>query len=119
MTWTPFVGTFIAKISKGRKIREFILVIFLVPCLLTCIWFSIMGGTAIHLETTSPSTLIQNKGLKLIFGCILSTLAIMFVVTGALPSIQSLSSIFSLPFMLILLLMLISMFIDLKKNDKT
>lgn len=78
-----------------------------------------MGGTAIHLETTSPSTLIQNKGLKLIFGCILSTLAILFVVTGGLPSIQSLSSIFSLPFMLILLLMLISMFIDLKKNDKT
>ncbi|WPK69206.1 Glycine betaine transporter OpuD [Eubacterium callanderi] len=176
ITWTPFVGTFIAKISKGRTIREFILVIFLVPCLLTCIWFSIMGGTAIHIESTHPGTLIQyeivnttgaifdmlfqlplpvvssciiiislflffltsadaglqvvssinchgqetkNKGLKIIFGFILSTLSIMFVVTGGLSSVQSLCSIFSLPFMFILFLMLISMFIDLKKNDRT
>lgn len=50
ITWTPFVGSFIARISRGRSIKEYVIGILLAPTLLSCIWFSIIGGTAIHTE---------------------------------------------------------------------
>ncbi|MFD1706343.1 BCCT family transporter [Siminovitchia sediminis] len=48
-TWAPFVGSFIARISKGRTIREYVLGIVCVPSLIGFIWFSVMGGSALHL----------------------------------------------------------------------
>jgi glycine betaine transporter len=50
VSWTPFVGTFIARISRGRTIREFVLGVVLAPSLVTFVWFSILGGTSIHLQ---------------------------------------------------------------------
>lgn len=50
ISWSPFVGMFIARISKGRTIREFILGVLLVPTLLTFVWLVVFGGTALHLE---------------------------------------------------------------------
>ena len=50
ISWTPFVGTFIARISKGRTIREFVLGVLLVPSAVSFIWFAVMGGTAIDLD---------------------------------------------------------------------
>jgi choline-glycine betaine transporter len=50
ISWTPFVGTFIARISKGRTIREFILGVLVVPSVVTFVWFGVLGGTAINLE---------------------------------------------------------------------
>lgn len=50
LTWAPFVGVFIARISRGRKIREFVLGALLAPTLLCAIWFNILGGSAIFLE---------------------------------------------------------------------
>lgn len=50
ISWTPFVGTFIAKISKGRTIREFVLGVLLVPTAVSVIWFAIFGGAGIHLQ---------------------------------------------------------------------
>ena len=50
LTWAPFVGVFIARISRGRKIREFVLGALLAPTLLCAIWFNILGGSAIYLE---------------------------------------------------------------------
>ncbi|WP_228275732.1 BCCT family transporter [Gracilibacillus oryzae] len=47
--WTPFVGSFIARISKGRTIREFILGVLVAPTGIAIVWFSVMGGSAIHL----------------------------------------------------------------------
>ncbi|MGH3750296.1 MAG: BCCT family transporter, partial [Micromonosporaceae bacterium] len=47
ISWTPFVGTFIARISRGRTIREFVVGVVLVPSLVSFIWFSILGGAAI------------------------------------------------------------------------
>ena len=52
LTWAPFVGAFIARISKGRTIREFVFGSLLAPTLLCTIWFSILGGSAIHFELT-------------------------------------------------------------------
>ncbi|UOQ93031.1 BCCT family transporter [Halobacillus shinanisalinarum] len=50
ISWAPFVGTFIARVSKGRTIREFILGVLLVPTVFGALWFSVFGGTAISLE---------------------------------------------------------------------
>lgn len=50
MTWGPFVGMFIARISRGRTIRELIAGALLVPTLVTAIWMSIVGGSALKVE---------------------------------------------------------------------
>lgn len=50
ITWAPFVGSFIARISRGRTIKEFVLGILFAPTLLCMIWFTIMGGTAINID---------------------------------------------------------------------
>ena len=50
LAWAPFVGLFIARISKGRTLREFVLGVLLVPTLLAFVWLVIFGGNAIHQE---------------------------------------------------------------------
>ncbi|SFE71727.1 BCCT family transporter [Alteribacillus iranensis] len=50
ISWAPFMGMFIARISRGRTIREFIGGVLLVPSLLAVIWFSVFGGSALGLE---------------------------------------------------------------------
>ena len=50
VSWTPFVGMFIARISRGRTIREFVTGVLLVPSVVSLVWFSIFGGAAIHAE---------------------------------------------------------------------
>jgi glycine betaine transporter len=50
VSWSPFVGLFIARVSRGRTIREFILGTMLAPSLAAFVWFSVFGGTALHLE---------------------------------------------------------------------
>ena len=47
MSWAPFVGLFIARISRGRTVREFVLGVLLVPSMVSFIWFAVMGGSAI------------------------------------------------------------------------
>lgn len=51
IAWAPFVGVFIARISRGRTIREFILGVVFVPTLMSIIWFSIYGSLGMHLAT--------------------------------------------------------------------
>ncbi len=48
ISWSPFVGTFIARISKGRTIKEFILCVLILPALVTFLWFSAFGGTTMR-----------------------------------------------------------------------
>jgi choline/glycine/proline betaine transport protein len=50
ISWAPFVGTFIARISRGRTIREFVLGVLLVPTLLTFVWLTVFGDTALWLQ---------------------------------------------------------------------
>ncbi len=53
ISWTPFVGMFIARISRGRTIREFVTGVLLVPTIVALIWFSIFGGSAIDAQRDS------------------------------------------------------------------
>jgi choline/carnitine/betaine transport len=50
VSWTPFVGMFIARISRGRTIRQFVTGVLLVPSIVSVIWFGIFGGTAFHVQ---------------------------------------------------------------------
>ncbi|GAA0190991.1 BCCT family transporter [Glutamicibacter creatinolyticus] len=50
VSWTPFVGLFIARISRGRSIRQFVTGVLLVPSTVTLLWFAIFGGGAIGLQ---------------------------------------------------------------------
>lgn len=50
ISWSPFVGSFIARVSRGRTIREFVIGVIGVPALFGALWFSVFGGAAIQLE---------------------------------------------------------------------
>ena len=59
ISWSPFVGMFIARISKGRTVREFVLGVMLIPTLLSFFWMSVFGGTAISLQTTGIADIVS------------------------------------------------------------
>ena len=52
ISWSPFVGMFIARVSKGRTVREFVIGVMLVPTLLSFLWMSVFGGTALSLQAS-------------------------------------------------------------------
>ncbi len=62
ISWSPFVGIFIARISRGRTVREFVAGVLAVPTLVTFLWFSIMGGTAMWQQLHGSGDLISPEG---------------------------------------------------------
>lgn len=54
MSWSPFVGIFIARVSKGRTIREFLIGVLLVPTIISALWFSVFGVTGIEVFKDVP-----------------------------------------------------------------
>ena len=71
ISWTPFVGMFIARISRGRTIREFVFGVILAPSLVTFVWFSILGGVSINLQlggTDIAAALEQGQETALFLG---------------------------------------------------
>jgi choline/glycine/proline betaine transport protein len=59
ISWSPFVGMFIARISRGRTIREFITGVLLVPALFTFLWMTVFGNTAIALDLSGAAPIAQ------------------------------------------------------------
>ncbi|GAB4193600.1 MAG: hypothetical protein Tsb002_24230 [Wenzhouxiangellaceae bacterium] len=59
IAWAPFVGIFVARISRGRTIREFIVGVLLVATLMTFFWLSVFGGTALYMELNEIGTVAQ------------------------------------------------------------
>ncbi|MEH0018253.1 MAG: BCCT family transporter [Desulfobacter sp.] len=165
LVWAPFVGAFIARISKGRTIREFVFGSLLAPTLLCAIWFAIIGGTALNFELTMPESpgiaeaaladptaavfrlydflpmgsllslitmliiciffitsadsatyvigvmssngnLHPDNRAKIGWGILCSTIAVMLLLTGGLKAVQTVSFIFSFPFMILMLFMM-------------
>lgn len=68
ISWSPFVGIFIARVSKGRTIREFIAYVLLAPSLIGFIWFTIFGGSAISLERSGKAILSGLATEETLFG---------------------------------------------------
>jgi glycine betaine transporter len=97
IAWAPFVGVFIARVSKGRTIREFVVGVLLVPSLIGFIWFTTFGSAAIVTESSgllSISSLAPEESLfgmleGFPFGMMLSLLSILIIVTFFVTSADS------------------------------
>jgi len=79
MSWAPFVGIFIARISKGRTVRQFVFGVLLVPTALTMLWFSVLGGAAIHRQMEGSGGLVGSDGTVDVEGSL-------FTLLGDLPA---------------------------------
>ena len=173
ISWSPFVGSFIARISRGRTIREFIAGVLLVPTLLSLVWLAVMGGTALNIELlaggeggilsatkeaseramfatfaamdigvalefilsligltlvviffitscdsgtlvlsmiTSKGNLEPPKGLRLFWGVIIGGVALALLLSGGLGALQTAAIVSALPFSVVMILMLVSLF---------
>ncbi|WP_308169201.1 BCCT family transporter [Cellulomonas hominis] len=62
ISWSPFVGVFIARISRGRTVREFVGGVLLVPTLVCFLWFSVLGGSALYTELFGGGGLVGPGG---------------------------------------------------------
>ncbi|MBT0994099.1 BCCT family transporter [Cellulomonas sp. DKR-3] len=62
ISWAPFVGVFIARISRGRTVRQFVMGVLIIPVLVTFLWFSVLGGTALYREIFGEGGLIGAGG---------------------------------------------------------
>jgi len=87
MSWAPFVGTFMARISRGRTIREFVICVLIVPTLVSTVWFVVMGGTAIRFQLSgvtdmaaSLDTGVENTLFAMLDAMPFSTLTAVLVV---------------------------------------
>lgn len=101
IAWAPFVGLFIAKISRGRTIRQFVVGVMLVPSIFTFLWFSVFGDTALYLIMvegyTSLITEVQNDHAIALFKLferlpltsIVSFVAVLLIITFFVTSSDS------------------------------
>lgn len=97
---TPFVGLFLARISRGRTVREFILGAMIIPSIMCFIWFAFIGGTAIDLELSGTAenailgvgisdqlyatlAVLLSDGLTWVFSVIVVVLLLTYLVTSA------------------------------------
>ncbi len=67
ISWSPFVGMFIARISRGRTLREFVSGVLLVPTLLTFGWLTVFGNTALHMELEGVADLVDAETATALF----------------------------------------------------
>ncbi|CAL62675.1 Glycine betaine transporter [Herminiimonas arsenicoxydans] len=173
ISWSPFVGLFIARVSRGRTIREFIIGTVLAPSLAAFIWFSVFGGTALYMEiwghvpivdavkadvSTALFTMfsamplgmlmsivatllvfvffvtsgdsatlvlgIMSTGgnpdpsakIKMIWGVLVAGIAISLLLAGGLKAIQTATILFALPFTLVILLMVVSLWRAIRED---
>ena len=98
LSWAPFVGSFIARISRGRTIREFVLGVIGVPVFISTLWFATFGGSALYFELFENAgiaaavsdeissglfrTLAELPGAS-ILGVLVLVLIVLFVITSA------------------------------------
>ncbi|MGR3453040.1 BCCT family transporter [Pseudooceanicola sp.] len=65
ISWSPFVGMFIARVSRGRSVREFVICVLLIPSLVCVLWMSVFGGVAIDQVVNAGYTAAQDAPLEL------------------------------------------------------
>ncbi|MBD0825338.1 BCCT family transporter [Aestuariibaculum marinum] len=100
IAWSPFVGIFIARISKGRTIREFLTGVVILPTVFSFLWFTVFGSSAIHLElnhladisgavSKDISTALFEMLKNYPFSSILSVIAILLIISFFVTSSDS------------------------------
>ncbi len=96
ISWSPFVGMFIARVSRGRTVREFLIAVLVIPTLISVLWMTALGGTAIDqvvnqgLDSVAAASgdlqlfeMLANLPLGLITSVIAIFLVIVFFVTSS------------------------------------
>jgi choline/carnitine/betaine transport len=95
VSWTPFVGMFIARISRGRTIRQFVGGVLLVPSVVSLVWFAVFGGAAINVQQNGTDlageggveaqlfTLLDQYPIATIASVVVMALVAIFFVSGA------------------------------------
>lgn len=100
IAWAPFVGIFIARISRGRTVRQFVTGVLLVPTIVGFLWFSVMGGSGLFRQFFGAGDMVQDGAVSaegslfqilgdLPFGTILSVMAIILVAIFFITSSDS------------------------------
>lgn len=175
LSCAPFVGAFIARISRGRTIKEFVLAVLVVPSLMCFIWFSVFGGTGIYLIHELGNTVLGDEvianvtsalfvfldyfplssftsvlvmllslvffitqadsgafvlamfssegnlqppnKLKIIWGVIISSYAVILVISGGLETVKAILIVATAPLVILLLIMCYTILIELIKED--
>lgn len=59
IAWSPFVGSFVARVSRGRTIREFIVGVLIIPPIVSCFWIAVFGGSAIYFDLNKGTSIAQ------------------------------------------------------------
>ncbi len=171
ISWSPFVGVFIARISKGRTIREFLMNVLLVPTVFCFVWFSTFGilsttaqsqgaeltklatekilfGTfsqyplgnvlsliAIVLVFTffitsadsatfvlgmlsEDGSLYPHNKVKVVWGVLVSAISVVLLMVGGLDALRNVLIIVALPFSLVMILMMVSLYKELSHEKK-
>lgn len=106
IAWSPFVGAFVARVSRGRTIREFIVGVLVVPPVIALLWIAVFGGTALHLDLFEGTSIAQAVDAdvtsalfvtfaELPFSFLLSILSIMLILTFLITSADSATYIIS------------------------
>ena len=171
IAWAPFVGVFIARISRGRSIREVILGSLIMPSMLCIFWFSTFGGSVMDLVFNQPGTgleelVLKDKTLalfvllehlpltavtqflsilllfvflvtsadsatfvvammttegdldpgmniKLVWGILISSITLILLIGGGLEALQAASLVFAIPFSVVLLGVMVSLYVRL------
>src|SRR5699024_2975326 len=98
LSWAAFVGVFLARISRGRTIREFVVGVLLVPSVVFSLWFTAFGGTAIHSDLARTTKIaasaaadensaffatLQSLPVPTITSIVAIVLVVLFFVSGA------------------------------------
>jgi BCCT family betaine/carnitine transporter len=65
ISWSPFVGMFIARVSRGRTVREFVIAVLLIPSLVSTLWMTALGGTAISQVVNQGLSTVQDAALEI------------------------------------------------------
>lgn len=175
ISWSPFVGAFVARVSRGRSIREYIFGVLVVPPAIACLWIAVFGGTALYSDlnkgtkiaeavnadlsvalfetfgTLPLSTLtsvlavlliftflvtsadsatyilgsMSSKGslnpsiiTKIIWGVLITSIAVVLLIAGGLEALQTASLTSALPFTVIIFILMFSFIKMIKKDIK-
>nr|WP_245183602.1 BCCT family transporter [Lentibacillus salicampi] len=104
IAWSPFVGAFVARVSRGRTIREFIGGVMIVPPAIACVWIAVFGGTAVYSDLNNGTQIAEavNEDVTVAlfealgvvpFTDILSIISILLIFTFMVTSADSASYI--------------------------
>jgi glycine betaine transporter len=100
IAWSPFVGAFIARVSRGRTIREFVVGVLIIPPLIALLWTAVFGGTALHFDLFQGTSIAEAVNAdvtsalfttygELPFTFIVSLLSILLIFTFLITSADS------------------------------